>query len=230
MLLRLGLAKAGMTISDIEVVKMDPSTVVSAFASKQIDGPASGIRWWASSKDRPGLVEVAKSGTISIPRTLFLRPSSPADEVIAGDVDVVRKFIGHEEQRPTTIACRRAALGRDHRQVLGVPAEPTEVESRNGKFLTTAELVAASRDGTVANWLKGFSTNQFVAFGKMQNPRDPKDYYLADLYRRRLNPNPPARSVAPALSIEIRMTKQPNILFIMSDDHAARGISATARA
>ncbi len=37
MLLRLALAKAGMRLSDVETIKMDPSTVVSAFASKQID-------------------------------------------------------------------------------------------------------------------------------------------------------------------------------------------------
>lgn len=54
-------------------------------------------------------------------------------------------------------------------------------ESQNGQFLTSAELVTATKDGTVFNWLNGLN-EQFVAFGKLQNPLDPKDYYLADLY------------------------------------------------
>jgi NitT/TauT family transport system substrate-binding protein len=54
-------------------------------------------------------------------------------------------------------------------------------ESQNGQFLTSAELVAATKDGTVFNWLKDLN-DQFVAFGKLQAPLDPKDYYLADLY------------------------------------------------
>ena len=181
MLLRLGLAKAGMTISDIEVVKMDPSTVVSAFASKQIDG--AGI-WYPLvgiiKKTVPDLVEVAKSDDF-YPENSFPSAFVARNEVIAGDVDVVRKFIATmKEANDYRVADvpRSVAITA---KFLGVPAEPLEVESRNGKFLTTAELVAASRDGTVANWLKGLN-DQFVAFGKMQNPLDPKDYYLADLY------------------------------------------------
>ncbi len=54
-------------------------------------------------------------------------------------------------------------------------------ESENGKFLTSAELISLSKNGTVANWLKGLN-EQFVSFGTLQNPLDPKDYYLADLY------------------------------------------------
>ena len=78
MLLRLALAREGMQIGDVEVVKMDPSTVVSAFASKQIDG--AGI-WYPLvgiiKRNVPDMVEVAKSAT-STPRTRSRRHSSRA--------------------------------------------------------------------------------------------------------------------------------------------------------
>ena len=43
MLLRLALERAGLTLDDIEVVRMDPSTIVTAFGSGQVD--AAGI-WY----------------------------------------------------------------------------------------------------------------------------------------------------------------------------------------
>ena len=47
--------------------------------------------------------------------------------------------------------------------------------------MTSKQLEDATKDGSVAGWLKGMN-DQFVAFGKLQNPLDPKDYYLGDLY------------------------------------------------
>ena len=47
MLLRLALRKQGMTVSDVELIRMDPSTVVAAFASGQIDAAGIWYRWSA---------------------------------------------------------------------------------------------------------------------------------------------------------------------------------------
>ena len=71
MLLRLALAKAKMTIGDIEVVQMDPSTLVAAFSSKQVD--AAGI-WYPFvgiiKKRVPDLVELSKNDDF-FPETTF---------------------------------------------------------------------------------------------------------------------------------------------------------------
>ena len=77
MLLPLALQREGLSIKDVELVRMDPSTVVAAFASRQID--AAGI-WYpliSVIEERvPDLVEIAKS-TDFYPR-IALPTASPA--------------------------------------------------------------------------------------------------------------------------------------------------------
>ncbi len=181
MLLRLALAKAGMQISDIEVIKMDPSTVVSAFASKQIDG--AGI-WYplvgTIKKNVPDVVEVAKSEEF-YPANSFPSAFVARNEVVVEDRETVRKFIATLKEANDYRAADVPRSVQITAKFLSVPADALAVESQNGKFLTSAELTKASKDGTVVGWLKGLN-DQFVAFGTMQNPLDPKDYYLADLY------------------------------------------------
>lgn len=181
MLLRLALAKAGMTISDVQVIRMDPPTVVSAFASKQIDG--AGI-WYplvgTIKKNVPDMVEVAKSADF-YPANSFPSAFVARNEVVADNPDMVKKFIAVLKDANDYRAADVPRSVQITAKFLGVPAEPLSVESQNGQFLTSKELVAASKDGTVAGWLKGLN-DQFVSFGKLQNPLDPKDYYLADFY------------------------------------------------
>jgi NitT/TauT family transport system substrate-binding protein len=181
MLLRLALAKAGMKLSDIEVVRMDPPTVVSAFASKQIDG--AGI-WYplvaTIRKHVPDMVEVAKSDEF-YPANSFPSAFVARNEVVADNPDMVKRFIAVMKDANDYRAADVPRSVDITAKFLGVPVEPLEIESQNGKFLTSSELAVASKDGTVVKWLKGLN-DQFVAFGKLQQPLDPKDYYLADLY------------------------------------------------
>ncbi|MBB6466790.1 aliphatic sulfonate ABC transporter substrate-binding protein [Aminobacter carboxidus] len=181
MLLRLALAKAGMQLTDVEVVKMDPSTVVSAFASKQIDG--AGI-WYplvgVIKKTVPDLVEVAQSADF-FPANSFPSAFVTRNEVAAQDPDTVKKMIAVLKDANDFRAADVPRSVEITAKFLGVPAEPLITESNNGKYLTSAELIAATKDGSVAGWLKGLN-QQFVAFGKLKDPLDPKDYYLGDLY------------------------------------------------
>nr|WP_269932550.1 aliphatic sulfonate ABC transporter substrate-binding protein [Aminobacter sp. HY435] len=181
MLLRLALAKAGMQLSDVEVVKMDPSTVVSAFASKQIDG--AGI-WYplvgVIGKTVPDLVEVAKSADF-FPANSFPSAFVARNEVADADPELVKQMIAVLKDANDYRAADVPRSVEITAKFLGVPVEPLVTESKNGKFLTSAELAAATKDGTVAGWLKGLN-EQFVTFGKLKDPLDPKDYYLAELY------------------------------------------------
>lgn len=181
MLLRLALAKAGMQLSDIEVIKMDPPTVVSAFASKQID--AAGI-WYPLvgiiKKTVPDLMEVAKSADF-YPANSFPSAFVARNEVAEKDPELVKKFIAVIKEANDFRAADVPRSVEITAKFLGVPAEPLVTESQNGQFLTSAELVTATKDGVVFKWLQGLN-EQFVSFGKLQNPLDPKDYYLADLY------------------------------------------------
>jgi NitT/TauT family transport system substrate-binding protein len=181
MLLRLALAKAGMKLSDVETIKMDPSTVVSAFASKQID--AAGI-WYplvgVIKQHVPSLVEVAKSADF-FPANSFPSAFVARNEIAEGDPATMKKVIAVLKEANDYRAADVKRSVDITAKFLGVPAGPLTTESENGKFLTSAELASLSKNGTVANWLKGLN-EQFVSFGTLQNPLDPKDYYLADLY------------------------------------------------
>ncbi|MHB2168680.1 aliphatic sulfonate ABC transporter substrate-binding protein [Alsobacter sp. R-9] len=181
MILRLALGKAGMTIADIQVVKMDPSTLVSAFASRQVD--AAGI-WYplvgVIKKTIPDLVELAKNGDF-YPAYSFPSSFVARNEVIDQDPDLVKRFIAVLKDANDYRAAdfRRAVVITS--KFINIPEDALIAEAENGKFLTSAELVAAGKDGTVAGWLKGMS-DQFVSFGRLEKPLDPKDYYLANLY------------------------------------------------
>ena len=62
MILTLALANAGMTKQDVKVVNMDPSTIVSAFASKQVDAAGFWYPAIETIKDQvPELSELAKN-------------------------------------------------------------------------------------------------------------------------------------------------------------------------
>ncbi len=181
MLLRLALAKAGMKIEDVEAVKMDPSTVVSAFASKQVAGAGIWYPLVAVIKQHvPDLVEVAKSADF-FPANSFPSAFVCRNEVAEADPETVKRMIAVlKEANDFRIADVKRSVAITAK-FLGVPEAPLATESENGKYLTSAELVAMTKDGTVAKWLSGLN-QQFVGFGKLDKPLDPKDYYLAELY------------------------------------------------
>ncbi|PTE08438.1 aliphatic sulfonates ABC transporter substrate-binding protein [Mesorhizobium helmanticense] len=181
MLLRLALRKAGMTVDDIEVVPMDPSTVVAAFSSKQVD--AAGI-WYPFvgiiRKTVPDLVEIAKNDDF-YPATTFPSVFIARNDLVESNPDLVKKVIGViKEAQDYRAAHLDEAVDITAKQ-LGIPAEQLKTEAGYGKLMTSAELAKLTTDGTVAGW---FSTMNelFKTFGKFDTALDPKDYYMADLY------------------------------------------------
>ncbi|SMD22799.1 aliphatic sulfonate ABC transporter substrate-binding protein [Kibdelosporangium aridum] len=178
MVLNLALRRAGMTVQDIQKVPMDPSTVVSAFVSGQID--AAGI-WYpligTSIRPKvPGLVEVAS--TRQFPDTAF-----PTAFVARKDIDTAfsKKVItvlqaandwraAHPDEAISEAA---ALLKRDRAEVAA--------DAANVRTMTTADLVSKTRDGTVRRWLTGLS-DFFVQTGQLKSAPDPAEYYTAEQY------------------------------------------------
>jgi NitT/TauT family transport system substrate-binding protein len=178
MLLRLAFRKQGMSIADVELIRMDPSTVVAAFASRQID--AAGI-WYplvGVIKDRvPDLVELAKNADffpeIAFP-TAFVSRNDVADDLSLKVIAVLK----------TANAFRAANVEKSvaiTSKFIGVPADKLATEAANSKLLTTPELEAAAADGTAAGWLSTLNA-MFKEFGRLSEPLDPKAYFRADLY------------------------------------------------
>ncbi len=179
MLLRLALRKQGMTVNDVELIRMDPSTVVAAFASRQID--AAGI-WYplvGVIKDRvPDLVELARNADffpeIAFP-TAFVARNDVDDHLSLKVIAVLKKA---NDFRAANLDRSIAVTSK----FIGVAADKLATEAANSKFLTTPELEAAAADGTAAGWLSTLNA-MFKDFGRLPDPLDPKAYFRADLYK-----------------------------------------------
>ena len=181
MILRLGLAKAGLTIKDVEVVPMDPSTVVTAFSSGQIDG--AGI--WNPLVDVirrrvPNLKELAANRDF-YPDVSFVNAVVARNETVAGDPDLVRAVVRVIKK---AIDYRAANLDRSvalTSAFIHVPVEILAPVAKSRLLLTSAELDAFTRDGTVDRWLGRFKA-MFKEFGTVPDPLPPERYYEGKLF------------------------------------------------
>ncbi|QKW30939.1 aliphatic sulfonate ABC transporter substrate-binding protein [Streptomyces seoulensis] len=181
MILTLALKKAGMTKSDVKIVPMDPSTIVSAFSSKRVD--AAGFWYPAAAtikKQVPDLVELAKNSdfddSVSFPTAFVAGNKLVADhpEKVKKVLAVLRDAIDFRSRHTD----EAIALTADK---LHVPVAQVKADAANNKLLGVDELDALTKDGTVDKWLTGMN-DYFVAAGKLKKPADPKTYYTGDLF------------------------------------------------
>ena len=181
MILRLGLAKAGMTIKDVDLVPMDPSTVVTAFSSGQIDG--AGI--WNPLVDVirrrvPGLKELASNKDF-YPDVSFVNAVVARNETVRDDPDLVRALVWVVKK---AIDYRAANLDRSvalTSAFIHVPVDVLAPVAKSRLLLTSAQLDAFTRDGTVDRWLGRFN-DMFKAFGTVPDPLPPERYYEGKLF------------------------------------------------
>jgi NitT/TauT family transport system substrate-binding protein len=185
MILSLALEKAGMTKDDLEIVPMDPSTIVSAVSSKKVDGAGF---WYPAAatikKQVPDLVELAENSDfeqdVAFP-TAFPTAFVAGNELVAENPDKVRKVLAvlreaiafrseHTDEAVSLTAER-----------LDLPADQVKADAANNKLLSVEELDELTRDGTVHTWLKGMN-DYFVDAGKLKQPVDPEKYYTGDLF------------------------------------------------
>jgi NitT/TauT family transport system substrate-binding protein len=181
MILRLGLAKAGLTIRDVEVVPMDPSTVVTAFSSGQIDG--AGL--WNPLVDVirrrvPNLRELAANKDF-YPDVSFVNAVVARNETVAGDPDLVRAVVRVIKK---AIDYRAANLDRSvalTSAFIHVPVEILAPVAKSRLLLTSSQLNAFTRDGTIDRWLGRFNA-MFKDFGTVPDPLPPERYYEGQLF------------------------------------------------
>lgn len=180
MLLRMALKKNGMTLSDVEVVKMDPSTIVTAFASRQVD--AAGI-WYpfveVVRKQVPDLNELAANNDffpdIAFPSSFIVGDAMSANTAVIKKVIAVIKdatdFRGANLDEAVAITAK----------FLGVPAEPLKAEAVKAKLPTSKELEQMTRDGKVGAWFDTLA-GLYVDFGRIKDPLPASKFYLGALY------------------------------------------------
>ena len=181
MILRLALGRAGMAITDVDVVPMDPSTIVAAFSSNQIAG--AGL-WYP-------LVEVLKRRTPNLkefandeefyPGTSFINTFIARNELLQSDPQLVTRFVRVLKRAMDFRVAnfeRSVALSAAY---LDQPIDSVRTIAKTTKLLTSAELIGFTQDGTVEGWLAKFN-DMFKAFGTLQTALPPSEYYEGKLF------------------------------------------------
>lgn len=181
MILRLGLAKAGLTVSDIQVIPMDPSTIVAAFSSKQID--AAGF-WYplidAIKLRVPDLNELAGDKDF-YPANSFINTFVARNEIVQENPKLVVSFL---KVMLKAMDYRAANLDRSIEltaDYLKAPKDMTANVAHSRKLLTSTELKKFNDDGTVEKWLSSFN-DMFTQFGTIKDPLPPSQYYESKLF------------------------------------------------
>ena len=180
MLLQLALRRAGMSLDDVEAIKMDPSTIVAAMGAGQID--AAGL-WYP-------LVGVVKEQIDGVTELAGNRDFFP-------DISFPSVFVARNEmsEDPETIRRMNAVIreANDFRinnleesviitaKFLGVDVALLSEESTKATLLSTADLHRLTEDGSINEWFNGLSS-LFTSFGRIDGPLDPSEYYLGELF------------------------------------------------
>ncbi|WP_248305277.1 aliphatic sulfonate ABC transporter substrate-binding protein [Devosia sp. 1566] len=180
MLLRLALDKAGMSIEDVQVVSMDPSTIVTAFSSGQVDGAGIWYPFVDVIRQRVKDLKELSSNEDFFPEVAFPSSFIVSNEK-ANDEDTVRKMNAVIKE---ALDYRRGNLDQSVQitaAFLGVPVEPLAAEAPQARLPSSAELEELSADGTVNGWLDTLA-NLYVDFGKITDPLPASEFYLSNLY------------------------------------------------
>lgn len=180
MLLRMALKRNGMTLADVEVVKMDPSTIVTAFASRQVD--AAGI-WYpfveVVRKQVPDLNELAANSNF-FPEVAF--PSAfIVGDAMAGNTEVVKKVVAVIKEATDFRGANLEEAVQITAKFLGVPIDPLKAEAVKAKLPTSKELEQLTREGKVGAWLDTLA-GLYVDFGRIKQPLPASTFYLGALY------------------------------------------------
>lgn len=183
MVVQLALKKAGLKMSDVNKVAMEPSTIVSAFASKQVD--AAGI-WYplidTIKQQVPDLNELAKNtdfeDTMAFPNVIVTGPDYAAknEDAALKVIKVLREAMDYRKNNiEKTIKLVAEMNKQDEAKV--------KSDSMNGKYFSSKEIDQRTSDGTVAKWLDAMN-DFYVSTGKLKDPQKGADYYLGDLWTK----------------------------------------------
>ncbi|WP_119698479.1 aliphatic sulfonate ABC transporter substrate-binding protein [Microbacterium halotolerans] len=181
MILTLALEEAGMTKDDIELVPMEPSAIVAALSSGQVDGAGLWYPALATVKEQvPDLVEIADNtdfeDTVSFPTAFVAGNDVVADEPEKVDrvLKALRDAIEYRAENMDD-AVRLTAEYND------LDTVDVEGDAANVQVLGLDEIDQLTADGSVDSWLTGM-VDYFVEAGKLDDAVDPADFYTGDLW------------------------------------------------
>ncbi len=180
MILTLALQEAGMTKDDVELVPMEPSAIVSALASGQVEGAGFWYPALATVKEQvPDLVEIAQNSdfedTVAFP-TAFVA----GNDVVENEPEKVERVL---KALRDAITFRYENLDEAIELTAAYNAldvDDVAADASNNKVLSLEELDTLTEDGTVDSWLTGM-VDYFVGSGKLEGDVD-TSFYTGDLF------------------------------------------------
>lgn len=181
MILTLALEEAGMTKADLNVVPMEPSSIVAALSSKQVDGAGFWYPALATVKQQvPDLVELAENSdfeeTVAFP-TAFVA----GNDVVANDPEKVDRVLKALRDAIEFRAENTDEAIRLTAEFNALDVAQVEGDAGNVQILSLEEIDQLTEDGTVNTWLSGM-VDYFVGAGKLTDPVDPTEFYTGDLF------------------------------------------------
>ena len=182
MLVRRALQKAGMKLDDIKRVTMDPSTIVTAFISGQVDGAGIWYPHVGTIRQRvPNLNELFTNKDAlpknSFPSAFVMRPdldSAAGRPMHDAVVRVIKEASDWRANNVSQAVDLTAAL-------MNAPRANLETESKFAEYYSSAELAKLTEDGTVNSWLNGMN-EMFKSFGRVPEMVDAQKYYMGARY------------------------------------------------
>lgn len=180
MLLRLALDRAGMTIDDIEPVVMDPSTIVTAFASGQVDGAGIWYPFVEVIRERVADLNELAENEDFMPEIAF-NSSFIVSNSMAENEEAIRKVNAVIKEANTWRYENFEESVRITADFLGAPFEPMMAQASRTKFLTTQELEDFTHDGTINGWLDTLA-QVYVDMGRIEDPLPASEFYLSEYF------------------------------------------------
>lgn len=181
MILTLALADEGMTKDDVEIVPMEPSAIVAALSSGQVDGAG----FWHPAlatvqKQVPDLVEIAQNSdfedTVAFPTAFVAGNDVVADEPEKVDrvLAVLRDAIDYRAEHLDETIELTAEFN-------DTPVDEVKQDAENVQVLSLDEIDGYTQDGTLDTWLSGME-DYFVEAGQLPEAVDPAEFYTGDLF------------------------------------------------
>ncbi|MGN6242702.1 MAG: aliphatic sulfonate ABC transporter substrate-binding protein [Motilibacteraceae bacterium] len=183
MILQIALQKAGLSDKDIQKVPMDPTTVVTAFASGQID--AAGIFAPQSSQMEqsvPGTLTLAQDKDF-YPEKVFFGMWLARNEVVKQKPDAVVKFLKVFQEATDYRAKNTADAVKLTAAFTNAPEDKLKAQADVTQYLSTADISKANSDGSTIKWMQGLQ-DLFVQFGKLPSAAAPDTFVNTELFSK----------------------------------------------
>lgn len=181
LLLSLALEAEGMSRDDVEIVNMDPSTAVSAFASNQVDAVALWFPLIDTLKEsRPDLIELAANEDF-MPESTFPSTFVAQEGRGAEDPELAKAVISVFKQANDYRYKNQEETVAATAEFLKLDVAAMQAQADVAALYTSEELETFTEDGTVAGWFEGLQ-EQFVEQEKIETIVPAEEMYTTEMY------------------------------------------------